>query len=176
MQCRLFATAGCCLAMLLAVAIGAAEPEPPREDAPPPAAEREFLARFVGDWLGAGTSEGKPVKDVFRCQWSLGERFVRFSYQAEAGDKYVGEGYFWFNPRRERYEWWEFNNGHWPVRQHVGRREGDALLLEESAADRKLRLVFRFTPEGTLQMTEGFVEGERVKPYVTITFRRQPAR
>lgn len=164
--CIGIACAGC------AALLAADPPEKQPAEAHPPAAERKFLERFVGEWEGEGESDGRKVRDAMRFEWALGNRFIRFTYKALDGDDYKGEGYVWYNPARERYEWWEFNNGKWPVRQHTGRRDKDLLKLEETSTDRKLRLTFRFTADDTLLMAESFVEGDKLKPYVNVTFHR----
>jgi len=135
--------------------------------------ELTFLERWVGEWEGTGTSDGKPVRDRMTIQWTLNHRFLRFTYIAQEGDRYKGEGYFWYNPQLKRYEWWEFNNGRWPVRQHIGDRTQDQLVLEENDGDRRMRLIFTFSDNNTLEMTEGFVEGDQAKPYVVMKFRRK---
>jgi hypothetical protein len=109
-----------------------------------------------------------------RFQWALNRRFLRFTYKALAGDGYLGEGYVWYNPALRRYQWWEFNNGTWPVREHHGDRDADALILEEHTGARHLRLTFSFTDANTLRMDEAHLVGQQPKPYVTVTFRRVP--
>lgn len=137
------------------------------------AAETAFLERWVGEWEGTGTSEGQAVRDRMTFQWTLDRRFLRFTYKALSGDRYESEGYVWSNPKLKRYEWWEFNNGIWAVRQHTGYRHKDQLVLEEDTGDRKLRLTFTFSDNNTLAMTEAFVNGEQTKPYVVMQFCRQ---
>jgi hypothetical protein len=85
-----------------------------------------------------------------------------------SGDRYESEGYVWYDPKLKRYEWWEFNNGTWAVRQHRGYRHKDQLVLEEDTSDRKMRLIFTFSDNNTLAMTEAFVKGEQTKPYVVM--------
>ncbi len=137
-----------------------------------PSAEVTFLDRFVGAWRGTGIQDGKPIRDEMQFAWALNRRFLRFTYKALAGDGYLGEGYVWYNPSLKRYEWWEFNNGTWPVREHRGTRDADSLVMEEKASDRHLRLTFSFTDADTLRMEESHVVGQQIKPYVTVTFRR----
>jgi hypothetical protein len=140
---------------------------------PADGAEQTFLEQFVGEWEGDGTSEGQKVRDRMVVQPALSGRFFRFSYKALVGDGYEGEGYFWYNAKLRRYQWWEFNEGKWPVREHEGQRSGNQLILEEHTPERHMRLTFTFVDQNTLSMTEGFLTGDQFKPYAVVKFQRQ---
>jgi hypothetical protein len=134
---------------------------------------KSFLTRFVGIWEGDGISEGNPVRDRMAVNWALDQRFLRFTYQAISGDSYMGEGYFWHNSDQCRYEWWEFNNGGWPIRQHSGERRDEQLVLNERAKNRDMRLTFSFTGMDTLEMQEGYLrKGEVFNLYAKVTLHR----
>jgi hypothetical protein len=135
--------------------------------------EQHFLERFVGEWEGKGQSDNNDVQDLMQFQWVLNQRFLSFSYKALAGDNYEGEGYVWYNPSLSLYEWWEFNNGRWPVRKHQGQHNDNQLVLEEHTEDRDMRLTFTFANNDTLDMTEGFLNGEQLDAYVAVKFRRK---
>jgi cytochrome c oxidase assembly factor CtaG len=49
------------------------------------AVESKFLEQWLGEWEGAGTSDGRAVRDRMMFQWALDRRFLRFIYQALAG-------------------------------------------------------------------------------------------
>lgn len=136
-------------------------------------AEQQFLERFVGEWEGEGQSDNNDVQDLMQFQWVLNRRFLNFSYKALARDNYEGEGYVWYNPPLGLYELWEFNNGRWPVREHQGQHNDNQLVLEEHTEDRNIRLTFTFVNSDTLDMTEGFVNGEQLDAYAVIRFHRK---
>ncbi len=132
-----------------------------------------FLEKWIGNWEGTGLSQGRTIRDLMMVQWVLNRRFLRFTYAAMEGDSYTGEGYFWYNPQFDRYEWWEFNNGKWPVRHHVGFERQNQLVLEEHDGDRHMRLIFTFKDDHCLEMTEGFLQNDHFHPYVVMQFRKE---
>lgn len=141
---------------------------------PMPEAERRFLQRLAGTWVGEGTSEGTEVRDEMTLAWTLGDRFLRLEYRSPT-DGYAGEGYVWFDTRQKRYEWWEFNNGYWPVRQHRGSREGSSLVLAEHVGERQTRLTLELVGDDTLEVKERLLRDGTWAPLATLTFRRKAA-
>ena len=135
--------------------------------------EQKFLDQFVGTWEGKGISDAREVRDRMQFQPVLSQHFLRFSHKAIAGDDYEGEGYVWYNPTLSSYEWWEFNNGPWAVRQYQGKQDREQLILREETRDRKMQLSFAFIDNNTLEMTEAFVTDEQLKPYVKLKFQRK---
>ncbi len=132
-----------------------------------------FLDRFVGSWLGEGHSNDKRVIDWMELRYVLDNQFLRFRYEALKGDTYKGEGYIFFDKDTQQFRWYEFNNGWWPIRMHVGHQDNLSLILEEHARGRDMRLIFEFLDENTIRMTEAHLRDGHAEVYVDEIFKRQ---
>jgi hypothetical protein len=131
---------------------------------------KKFLNHFVGHWLGEGIARGQKVSDEMQCEWTLGERFLRVNIQQRGTDAFKAEGYFWYDEAQNRFEFYEFNNGEWPVRVMRGALTNEKLILEEHCENRDVRMMiewidgtsFRLTERGELFVDETFRRTERV--------------
>jgi hypothetical protein len=132
-----------------------------------------FLDRFVGNWLGEGYSNNKRIIDRMDLRYVLDNLFLRFQYEALEGDTYKGEGYIFFDKDTQQFQWYEFNNGWWPIRMHMGRQDNQSLILEEHSSGRDMRLIFEFLNENTMRMTEAHLRDGRAEVYVDEIFKRQ---
>ncbi len=130
------------------------------------------LYRLVGRWVGEGTSDGEKVRDEMRCEWIHGNRFLKLHYRATDGDDYSGEGYLRYNPERKLYEYWEFNNGRWPVRQWTGNWVKDRFVFSEDRKDLRIQLTMEFVSADSIKMSENYVRGDKLELFVSLTFRR----
>jgi hypothetical protein len=138
------------------------------------AAEKNpFFDRLLGNWLGKGNFNGKTVIDRMIFNHVLDDQFLYFQYYALEGDTYKGEGYLFFAPKDQRFQWFEFNNGRWPIRIHSGFVIDQRLILEEHTFDRDMRLIFEFLDENTLHMTEAYLRADQAEVYVDEIFARE---
>lgn len=138
--------------------------------------EEKFLDRLAGNWTGEGTSEGREVRDEMSFEWTLDNKFLRLRYRALKGDEYKGEGYFRFDKERDRFEYYEFNNGKWPVRQGFGKLAGNSLVFSEQRADVNIRLIIELVSADSIKITEAYIREKSEDPFVTVTFRRKGTR
>lgn len=173
-----------CLGAALAVAQSGLALEPPGHDASGAVktdsqdAGQRFLQRLAGQWEGEGVSaENKRIRDRMQLEWVLGARFLRMTYRALDGDDYASEGYLWYDAGQRHYVLWAANNGSWPVRERVGRRENDSLVLDDrNTPGLSSRLTFAFVDDDTLDMRESFViDGKRMSD-VVVRFHRTPGK
>jgi hypothetical protein len=134
----------------------------------------EALDRFVGHWIGEGTTSSGRIRDEAHWYWTVDDRFLRMEYRAIECDTFQADGYFWYNSGEKRFEFYEFNNKRWPVCFFSGQWENGNLALEEKAADRHMRLVFTWHDADTFSFIETDLHGEQPEPRVSMTFRRQP--
>lgn len=133
----------------------------------------KFLDRFEGHWLGEGEAGGKKVRDELQYEWTLDHRFLRMNIHSVEGDTFRAEGYLWYDEAQHRFEFYEFNNGQWPVRIMRGSLTNEKLILEEHTKDRHIRISFEWVNGNVLKLTEGHIKGGRVAPFVQETFRRK---
>ena len=105
---------------------------------------RHFFEQLVGRWTGTGTGNDGPARDSVVWEWTLNDRFLRMNYVAHS-DPFRAEGYLWDNSAQSRIEFYEFNNGEWPVRMLTGELtdEGKQLRLEEHPPGRDVSLIIR---------------------------------
>lgn len=136
-------------------------------------AKSPFLDRLLGSWLGTGTSNSKAVVDKMTFKYVLDDQFLYFQYYALEGDTYKGEGYLFFDHKEQRFQWYEFNNGRWPIRVHSGYANDQRLVLEEHSLGRDMQLIFEFLDENTLHMTEAYLRVDGADIYVNEVFRRE---
>jgi hypothetical protein len=136
-------------------------------------AKSPFLDRLLGSWLGMGTSNGKAVVDRMTFKHVLDDKFLYFQYYALEGDTYKGEGYIFFDHKDQRFQWYEFNNGLWPIRIHSGSVIDRSLILEEHSFGRDMRLIFEFLDDNTVRMTEAYLRVDRAEVYVDEVFKRE---
>lgn len=136
----------------------------------------KFLDRFEGYWLGEGEAGGKKVRDEMQYEWTLDHRFLHMKIRSLEGDTFRAEGYFWYNRTQNRFEFYEFNNGRWPVRIMKGSLNKEKLILEERTNDRHIRIILEWVNDGVLKLTEGYVKGQKFEPFVQETFQRKPSK
>lgn len=138
--------------------------------------EDKFLERFVGVWIGEGLSDGEKTRDEIKFEWRFGTRFLNFNYRTlEGRDDYASEGFLWFNGEKKLYEYYEFNNGRWAVRQGNGKKKENSLVISEKRKDAEIELIFEFVDSETMKITESYLRGKIKEPFVVYTFKRKPA-
>lgn len=136
--------------------------------------EQKFLDQFVGVWIGEGVSEGQKTRDEMRFEWRFGTRFLNLNYRTlEGKDNYTSEGFLWFNAEKKQYEYYEFNNGRWAVRQGIGKKIGNSLVVSEKRDDVSIELVFEFVGSDTMKITESYLNKKTKEPFVVYTFKRK---
>ena len=146
--------------------------------AKPPAANsseiqaRQFFDQIAGKWSGKGTSSGMDIQDLLTLSWTLDKRFLKFHFGAREGDSFTAEGYFWYNPQKASCEFYEFNNGEWPIRILSGSLQGNTLTLREKTEDRHVQLTIGKNADGTLSLEEAFVQEKGLTPFVNEIFNR----
>ena len=133
----------------------------------------EFLERFVGSWIGEGDSDEQKVRDEMKFEWAFDKRFLKLHYRALDGDKYKGEGYIWFNKELNQYEYYEFNNGRWAIRQGIGQVVSNSFVISEQRKGNRIRLTFEFINPASIKMTEVYVRKKGNQPFAALSFRRQ---
>jgi hypothetical protein len=138
-----------------------------------PTAKSPFLNRLLGSWLGKGNSNTKVVIDKMTFKYVLDDNFLYFQYYALEGDNYKGEGYLFFDHKDQQFQWYEFNNGWWPIRIHSGYVIDKRLILEEHSFGRDMQLIFEFLDENTVHMTEAYLRADGAEVYVDEVFTRE---
>lgn len=135
-----------------------------------PAESTPFLDRTIGHWKGTGTSYGSKISDEMWVDKTLGDKWVHIHFVSTGLDKYVGEVYLRCDGPDGRYEFYEFNNGAWPLRLAYGKVVGNTLSVEEHAEGRDIRITFELPDKTTFKLTEATIAGKSVKPFVEEVF------
>lgn len=130
-----------------------------------------LLRCLVGEWRGAGTSFGKPVADTASFYTVLRSRFIFMRLSALKGDDFLAEGYLWYNASKNVIEFYEFNDGAWPVRMLSGEASGNKIILEEKLPDRHIRLTITIERD-SFDLEEARIDNGKTAVFVKETFTR----
>ena len=130
-----------------------------------------LLHSLIGHWQGKGTSFGIAVEDKISFDTTIRGRFLFMKLAAITGDEFIAEGYLWYNPDKQQVEFYEFNDGAWPVRILTGKAEGNKILLEEKIANRHIRISFLISQESFV-LTEAKIIDGKEEIFVNETFAR----
>lgn len=130
-----------------------------------------LLLCLVGQWQGKGTSFGNAVEDKISFDTTIRAKFLFMKLSAIKGDDFVAEGYLWYNPGKARIEFYEFNDGAWPVRILTGKAEGNKISLEENIDGRHIRITFLISKD-SFELTETRISNGKENVFVKETFRR----
>lgn len=130
-----------------------------------------LLLCLVGQWQGKGTSFGKAVEDQISFDTTIKAKFLFMKLSALKGDDFIAEGYMWYNPAKASIEFYEFNDGAWPVRILTGRAEGNRITLEENTDGRHIRITFLISKD-SFELTEARLNNGKENVFVKETFLR----
>ena len=130
-----------------------------------------LLVCLVGEWKGKGTSFGTAVEDKASFDTVMRSRFVFMKLSAIKGDDFIAEGYLWYNPVKKLIEFYEFNDGAWPVRILTGKAKGNRIILEENTEGRHIRLTFTITKD-SFDLEEASIKEGKAGVFVSETFTR----
>jgi hypothetical protein len=137
--------------------------------------ERTFsdslLLCLVGHWQGKGTSFGNAVEDKISFDTTIKAKFLFMKLSALKGDDFVAEGYLWYNPNKACIEFYEFNDGAWPVRILSGKAQENNITLEENIDGRHIRITFLISKDSFV-LTETRISNGKESVFVNETFRR----
>lgn len=139
--------------------------------------ETQILEQFVGVWVGKGKSLGGETTDEMTFSWLFNKRFLKMNYRTlEGKDTYTSEGFIWFNPKKSLFEYYDFNDGLWEVRQGFGNIDRNRLVIAETRQEdgTYIELIFEFVDKNTLKFVEFFTKNKVRKLLADFTFRRQP--
>ena len=170
--------------LLCALVVGAGLLDPPRAGARHAVESGQsasaFLDRFVGRWIGDGTTDGARIVDSLACARVLGGTFLLMQDREIDGAGFQADTYLGYRVEAARYELYSFNNNtsfgsSLPVRLMAGRRVGEGLVMQEPWGSPPLRYTFEFLDADTFRLTKTFVTEPSSLPFVIQIFRRQPA-
>jgi hypothetical protein len=137
---------------------------------------KKLFKKFVGFWLGEGKAGGKSVRDELEWKWALDNRFLYMHLRSIKGDTLRADGYLWYNEAQDRVEFYEFNNGAWPVRLMIGHIIRNKIVLEEKTEDRHIQISLEFETDSLLKLTEANMKSGVLEPFVEETFKRKASR
>jgi hypothetical protein len=130
-----------------------------------------LLLGLAGVWQGKGTSFGIEVEDKASFDTVIKSGFLFMKLFSVKGDDFVAEGYLWYNPENEVIEFYEFNNGAWPVRMLKGNAEANKIALEENTDSRHIRITFVINKD-SFDLEEAKLEDGKAEVFVKEKFSR----
>jgi hypothetical protein len=118
------------------------------------AAPDALLAKFAGQWVGAGTVLNQPAQVRISWEWTLDGQFLRLTFVNQIGPRrFEGHAYYRaLGDGRYRGTWFD-NSG--AIRPIDARREGDAIVARWGTADTELgETTYRLMPERSMEIVD----------------------